>query len=59
MHPWRIAIQVCGTVIKSPTSRPSWFPESEIEEEAKARPDASGNRVLIGRLCWAGGVLIV
>ena len=29
---------------------PSWFPKSEIEEEARARADASGNRVLIGRL---------
>jgi hypothetical protein len=32
------------------TSAPTWFPQSEIEEEAKARPDASGNRVLIGRV---------
>jgi hypothetical protein len=29
---------------------PSWFPQSEIEEEAKARPDAAGNRVLVGRV---------
>ena len=29
---------------------PSWFPKSEIEEEAKTRPDASGSRVLLGRL---------
>jgi hypothetical protein len=32
------------------TSAPSWFPESEIEEEARARLDASGNRVLVGRV---------
>ena len=29
---------------------PSWFPQSESEEEAKARPDDAGNRVLVGRL---------
>jgi len=29
---------------------PPWFPKSEIEEEARARPDAAGSRVLIGRL---------
>ena len=33
-----------------PRPAPSWFPKSEVEEEAKARPDASGIRVLVGRL---------
>lgn len=29
---------------------PVWFPKSEVEEEARAQPDASGSRVLLGRL---------
>lgn len=29
---------------------PAWFPKSEIEEEEKAIPDASGSRVLVGRI---------
>lgn len=29
---------------------PSWFPKSEVEEETLAKPDASGSRVLVGRL---------
>ena len=29
---------------------PSWFPKSELEEEAKARTDAFGSRVLVGRV---------
>jgi hypothetical protein len=32
------------------TTAPSWFPESEIDEEARSRPDASGVRVLVGRV---------
>jgi hypothetical protein len=31
-------------------SAPSWFPKSEVEEDAKARPDAFGSRVLVGRV---------
>ncbi len=36
----------------APSVRPSppWFPKTEAEEEALARPDASGHRVLLGRL---------
>jgi len=33
---------------------PSWFPKSEIEEEAKARPDDFGFRVLVGRVSASG-----
>jgi hypothetical protein len=34
----------------SSKSSPKWFPKTEADEEAKARPDAFGSRVLLGRL---------
>jgi hypothetical protein len=36
-------------IAKAP-SIPSWFPKTEVEEESLAKPDASGSRVLVGRL---------
>ena len=51
--PWRKApVERLKRIAKGSSARPmpSWFPKSEIEEEAKARPDASGQRVLVGRL---------
>jgi hypothetical protein len=36
--------------IASAKTPPSWFPKSELEEEEKARTDAFGSRVLLGRL---------
>ena len=39
-------------VAPAPASKeaPAWFPKGEWEEEELARPDASGTRVLLGRL---------
>jgi hypothetical protein len=41
-----------STASPSPTAKPapSWFPASEDEEQAKARVDAFGSRVLVGRV---------
>ena len=47
--PWR---KGDGLAKPAPSAKtpPSWFPESEAEQEAKARTDAFGSRVIVGRL---------
>ena len=39
-------------MFQGPASRriPDWFPRTDADEQAAARPDASGSRVLLGRL---------
>jgi len=48
--PWRQSD--AARPVRSAPDRPTppWFPGSEAEEETLARPDASGYRVLVGRL---------
>ncbi len=51
--PWRPARDKSDQPTRktaSSKSSPKWFPKTEAEEEAKARPDAFGSRVLLGRL---------
>ncbi|WP_435008921.1 hypothetical protein P12x_000173 [Tundrisphaera lichenicola] len=38
------------STVPSTGEMPEWFPKSEDEELAKARPDGAGTRVLVGRL---------
>ena len=46
VRPRRTALPLAPSVRPSPP----WFPKTETEEESLARPDASGHRVLLGRL---------
>ena len=52
--PWRKADTARSKRVasgpKAAKPMPPWFPKSEIDEEAKAQPDSSGFRVLVGRL---------
>lgn len=42
--------QAKANAIAKAATIPSWFPKTEVEEEALAKPDASNSRVLVGRL---------